>query len=157
MFLYKPRMKKWIRGLLQHGVVWLMQWWLNICVTFQAIDRQLSEWQRCLQSCLTLLQSAVGTFNSVSSREVLDEVIGSVEGKAYLQSKTVVSLQYLGYVSSQLVLMISKIIKQKQFLCCHLMTRVENSKAIKQQTLSNCYPLHIFLNFFFLIMHASTL
>lgn len=88
VLLYKPRMKKWIRGFLLHGVSWFMQWWLNICVTFQGIDRQLSEWQRCLQSCLTLLQSAVGTFNSVSPGEVLDEVIGSVEGKAYLHSKT---------------------------------------------------------------------
>ena len=106
VLLYKPRMKKWIRGLLLHWVSWFMQWWLNICVTFQGIDHQLSEWQRCLQSCLALLQSAVGTFKSVSSREVLDEVIGSVEGKAYLHSKTVFSLEYLGYVSSQLVLMI---------------------------------------------------
>jgi len=118
-----------------------MQWSLSICVTFQGIDRQLSEWQRCLQSCLTLLQSAVGTFNSVSSREVLDEVIGSVEGKAYLHSKTVVSLEYLGYVSSQLVLVISKTFKQKQFLCCHLMTlelkirKQLNSKHFKTATL----------------------
>jgi hypothetical protein len=122
VLLCKPRMKKWIRGLLLHGVCWFMQWWLSICVTFQGIDHQLSEWQRCLQSCLTLLQSAVGIFNSVSSREVLDEVVGSVEGKAYLHSKTIESLEYLGYVSSYLVLMISKIIKQKQVVCCHLMT-----------------------------------
>jgi len=86
---------------------------------------------------------------------VLDEVIGSVEGKAYLHSKTVVSLQYLGYVSSQLVLMISEIIKQKQFLCHHLMIlELKIQKQLNLQTLSNCYPLHIFLNSFVLIIHA---
>jgi hypothetical protein len=53
----------------------------------QGIDHQLNEWQRCLQSCLTLLQSAVETFNGISSGDVLDEVVGSMEGKAYLQSK----------------------------------------------------------------------
>lgn len=82
----------------------------------------MSEWQRCLQSCLTLLQSAVGTFNSVSSREVLDEVVGSTEGKAYLHSKTVVILEYFGYASSHLFLMNSKINKQNSFLRYNLMT-----------------------------------
>ncbi|XP_023718886.1 synergin gamma isoform X2 [Cryptotermes secundus] len=52
----------------------------------QGIDHQLSEWQRCLQSCLTLLQSAVEIFNGTSCGDVLDEVIGSTEGKAYLQN-----------------------------------------------------------------------
>jgi hypothetical protein len=113
-------------------------------VIFQGIDRQLSEWQRCLQSCLTLLQSAVGTFNSVS-REVLDEVIGSVEGKAYLHSKTVVSLEYLGYVPSQLVLMISKTIKQKQFLCCHLMTL--ELKIHKQLNSKHCQTAILCISF----------
>lgn len=52
----------------------------------QVIDHQINEWQRCLESCLTLLQSAVENFNNISSEQVLDEVIGSAEGKDYLQN-----------------------------------------------------------------------
>lgn len=76
---------------------------------------------------------------------MLDEVIGSEEGKAYLHSKTVVSLEYLGYVSSQFVLVIPKIIKQKQFLYCHLMTlelkiqKKLNSKHFQTATLCICF------------------
>jgi len=72
-------------------------------------------------------------------------VIQSEEGKAYLHSKTVVSLEYLGYVSSQLVLVIPKIIKQKQLLYSHLMTlelkiqKKLNSKHFQTATLCICF------------------
>ncbi|KAJ9595637.1 hypothetical protein L9F63_013167, partial [Diploptera punctata] len=60
----------------------------------QGIDHQLNEWQRCLQSCLTLLQSAVEIFSNISSEKVLDEVVSSAEGKDYLHNPPVPGLAH---------------------------------------------------------------
>nr|CAD7456630.1 unnamed protein product [Timema tahoe] len=51
----------------------------------QGRERQVMEWYRCMESCLSLLQSAVNTFSSVSSEQVLMEVLTAVEGRSYLQ------------------------------------------------------------------------
>nr|CAD7202780.1 unnamed protein product [Timema douglasi] len=51
----------------------------------QGRERQVMEWYRCMESCLALLQSAVNTFSSVSSEQVLMEVLTAVEGRSYLQ------------------------------------------------------------------------
>lgn len=67
------------------------------CVTFQGMDHQLNEWHRCLEACLSLLQSAVEIFNNVSSSEVMDEVVGSTEGKDYLHSKTHCFIKYASF------------------------------------------------------------
>ncbi|XP_046390105.1 synergin gamma-like isoform X2 [Ischnura elegans] len=44
------------------------------------------EWRRCLASCLSLLQSALLIFSSISSGEVIEEVVSTEEGEDYLSN-----------------------------------------------------------------------
>ncbi|XP_046998921.1 synergin gamma-like isoform X1 [Schistocerca americana] len=55
-------------------------------VSPQAVEHEVTEWCRCVQSCLSLLQAALNLFSSVTSEEVLEEVLHIGEGKDYLNN-----------------------------------------------------------------------
>jgi len=55
----------------------------------------INEWQRCLECCVSLLQSAVNTFDSISSQDVVLEVLGTTEGRSYFTSNYLSNIHYL--------------------------------------------------------------
>ncbi|KAG8232066.1 hypothetical protein J437_LFUL011612 [Ladona fulva] len=54
--------------------------------SIKSADRHTYEWRRCLASCLSLLQSALLIFSSISSGEVIEEVVSTEEGEDYLSN-----------------------------------------------------------------------
>jgi hypothetical protein len=53
---------------------------------WQDIEKHAYEWERCLESCLEMINNANNVFNSIS-RSVCNEVIKSEQGAEYVASK----------------------------------------------------------------------
>lgn len=55
-------------------------------VNERALSSQVADWIRCLDSSCSLLQAAASTFTNITTHSILMEVLGSREGRSYLNN-----------------------------------------------------------------------